>query len=153
MLKTDRPAAFAKLTETIECGPRNVGEVKVNTALFRARGGEHAEAVKLFDDMWSAVGDDDRVALCATDRVFASGQSPLGSKRGGGTGSGTMAQAESPVLSPDKVASPTRGSPPRWGEGSPRGRRRLSSKAQAGAAQRLSLVKIPRGPYVFSTCC
>ena len=63
MLKTDRPAAFAKLQETIECGPRNVGEVKVNTALFRARGGEHAEAVKLFDDMWSAVGDEDRVDL------------------------------------------------------------------------------------------
>ena len=63
LLKTDRPAAFAKLQETIECGPRNVGEVKVNTALFRARGGEHAEAVKLFDDMWSAVGDEDRVDL------------------------------------------------------------------------------------------
>ena len=63
LLKTDRPAAFAKLQETIECAPRNVGEVKVNAALFRARGGEHAEAVALFDDMWSAVGDEDRVDL------------------------------------------------------------------------------------------
>ena len=68
LLKGDRQSAeaFAKIDETIACGPANVGEVKVNAAHWRSRAGQHGAAVALFDEMWLAAPGDARVDFGGT---------------------------------------------------------------------------------------